>query len=83
MAMSLEHSPSRARKHARPADALPDDDEVLSLAEWRALNKLSARTAARILAGPKAKRPIITQLSERRYGVTRRNNREWQARRAR
>lgn len=70
--MSMEHSPVNL-----------DDDEVLTIEEWRQLNKLSARTAARILARPPDQRPVITQLSERRNGITRRANRLWQQSRAR
>lgn len=80
--MSLEHSLTRTHKTAGVPSS-PDDDEVMTLAEWRATNNLKPRTAARILAGPKDQRPVLTQLSERRYGITRRNNRLWQQSRAR
>jgi hypothetical protein len=82
--MSLEHAPECTK--LRGLAQLPtyeNDDEVLTFAEWCKLNKISARTGRRILAGPKSKRPIITWLSERRMGVTRGNNRRWQESRAR
>jgi hypothetical protein len=86
--MSLEHTTTRSHRRAPRSQAseitsLPDDHEVLTIAEWRAINKIKPRTAARILAGPPDQRPVITQMSERRYGITRRNNRIWQASRAR
>jgi hypothetical protein len=60
---------------------IDDDDAVLTFREWCALNGISPRTGRRILAGGNA--PIVTQLSEKRIGVTRGNNRAWQASRAR
>jgi len=80
--MSLEHSPARGRT-LRAQHPFPDDDEVLSIEEWRLLNNLSPRTAARILAGPKHERPVIVMLSARRRGITRGNNRRWQESRSR
>jgi hypothetical protein len=80
--MSLEHSPARQGLASTKAfEALPDDDQVLTIREWRALNKLSARTATRILASDHG--PEVLQLSPRRLGVTRRANRAWQASRVR
>jgi hypothetical protein len=69
-----------ARRAALP---IHSDDEVLTFTEWCALNGFSPRTGRRILDGPKSQRPIITWLSERRIGITRGNNRAWQASRAR
>jgi len=64
-------------------DAL-EDDRVLTLAEWRKLNALPERSARRILKdSDSAKRPVLTQLSQRRYGITVANNRRWQESRAR
>jgi hypothetical protein len=61
-----------------------NDDMVLTREEWRVLNGLSERQARRILnEGDPAERPKITRLSERRDGITVRNNRIWQAARAR
>jgi hypothetical protein len=82
--MSLEHVPQRGKRSKqleRLVPAFADDDEVLTFAEWRDLNKLSERTARRIIASPDG--PVVTQLSARCIGVTRRNNRLWQAARAR
>jgi hypothetical protein len=54
----------------------PDDDEVLPFLEWCKLNNISERTGRRILASPD--RPVVTQLSPHRIGITRGNNRRWQ-----
>ena len=55
-----------------PAD---DDDAVLTFREWCALNGFSPRTGRRILDAPGG--PVVTQLSARRIGITRGNNRKW------
>jgi hypothetical protein len=81
--MSLREAERRRRQHNQYAadQRLPDDDEVLTFAEWCRLNKVSPRTGRRILASPNS--PIVTQLSDKRFGITRGNNRRWQAARAR
>ena len=64
--------------------ALPatlNDHHVLTFKQWVALNNISARTGRRILAAPGG--PVITRLSERRFGITVANNRRSQASRAR
>jgi hypothetical protein len=66
--MTLEHS---------------DDDEVLTIPQWAKLNTFSLSTAYRILNGPKDQRPEITQLSDKRIGITRGANRRWLKKRAR
>lgn len=60
---------------------LPDDDEVLSFPDWCRLNNIGIRTGRKIRA--EGKGPVITAISDRRIGVTKRNNRIWQAQRAR
>jgi hypothetical protein len=87
--MSLEHAPSKRNKGARRSTenaaaelpALPDDDEVLTFKEWCALNKISIRNGRRVISLPGG--PVVTQLSERRIGITRGNNRRWQQAHAR
>jgi hypothetical protein len=60
------------------------DDQVLTFSEWRQINHLPERTGRRILNDPDPKnRPVVTQLSAKRWGVTVRHNREWQNSRAR
>jgi hypothetical protein len=80
--------PKNKNKPRRQAQLSPQlalrltiDDCVLTLEEWRVVNNFSPRTAQRILHGSNP--PIITDLSAQRQGVTVRNNRAWQASRAR
>ena len=85
--MTLHEIERRARQRRASLNArwahmpVNDDDAVLTFAEWCALNGFSLRTGRRILASGNG--PIITQLSAKRIGVTRGNNRAWQASRAR
>jgi hypothetical protein len=58
-----------------------DDDAVLTLVEWAALNGISLRVARSIIASDKG--PVITRLSARRLGVSRKAHREWLETRAR
>jgi hypothetical protein len=69
------------RQQQRTHQRLPDDDEVLSFAQWCLINNLSERNGRRILGAPGG--PVVTQLSERRIGITRGNNRAWQKTRER
>jgi hypothetical protein len=55
--------------------------QVLTLFEWAQLNRISVRTARRIIASGNG--PTITQLSTHRVGITIANNAAWQAARAR
>jgi hypothetical protein len=71
---------SRKPQRQQPLDHPESDDQVLSFAEWCALNRISERTGRRIIKSDNA--PVITWLTERMYGVTRGNNRRWQAQRA-
>ena len=58
-----------------------DDDKVLTFAEWCEINRIGKRTGRRIIKAPGG--PVVTQLSERRIGITVGNNRRWQESRAR
>jgi hypothetical protein len=58
-----------------------DDNQVLTFREWCLLNSLSERNGRRILKTGTG--PRVVQLSARRFGITVRANREWQASRAR
>jgi hypothetical protein len=78
------------RKARRPAPAVRpfslagfenDDNRVLSFRQWCILNGISARAGRRILASGNG--PTVTQLSDRRIGITIRANREWQEARER
>jgi hypothetical protein len=52
-----------------------DDNLIYTFREWCAVNKISPRTGTRILAGPNG--PVVTRLSARRIGITRKNNAQW------
>jgi hypothetical protein len=69
----------RSRQSAR--DRAIDDDWVMSFAEWCRVNGFSLATGRRLRKAGRG--PVFTQLSDRRIGVTVRNNRVWQASRAR
>jgi hypothetical protein len=79
----------RAKKLHRPGKSRAlailtshnDDDAILTFAEWCSLNRISQRQGRRILKAPGG--PVITQLSVHRIGISRRNNRAWQASRER
>jgi len=88
--MSLRENERRQRQRRQsrvrvPDDLdlppLPDDNEVLSFPDWCRLNAISTRTGRKLKADGKG--PVITAISDRRIGVTKRNNRIWQVRRAR
>jgi hypothetical protein len=57
------------------------DDRCLTFREWCQLNGIGERTGRRILASGNG--PTVTQLTDKRIGITVRANREWQASRAR
>lgn len=77
----LDHAPQRQHKTARIVPAFADDDEVLTFKAWCSLNAISSKTGRRILAGQTP--PTVTKLTDRKIGITRRNNRIWQESRAR
>jgi len=56
-------------------------NQILTLFEWAQLNRISVRTARRIIAGGDG--PVVTQLSSQRIGISVANNAAWQAARAR
>jgi predicted DNA-binding transcriptional regulator AlpA len=58
-------------------DANIDDDRVLSFLQWCELNGFSRSTGQRIIAAGNG--PRFIKLSEKRIGVTRGENRRWQA----
>jgi hypothetical protein len=71
-----------AQRHVMLRDRIRgDDDEILTVEEWCLINKLSPRTGHDILNGPDG--PVVIQLSPRRIGVRRGDNRRWQESRAR
>jgi hypothetical protein len=58
-----------------------DDNRVLSFSQWCELNGFSRATGQRVMRSGSG--PTITQLSDRRIGITIANNAAWQASRAR
>jgi hypothetical protein len=52
-----------------------DDDAVLTFKEWCAVDGFSERQGRRILTGGTG--PVVTRISDRRIGISRRNNRAW------
>jgi hypothetical protein len=82
--MSIDPFEPRLRNSGSSLDPpllLSHDDQVLTFAEWCALNRISKRTGRRILKAPGG--PVVTHLTEKKIGVTIGNNRRWQATRAR
>jgi hypothetical protein len=61
--------------------ALANPNQVLTFFEWCQLNRISTRTGRRILASGTG--PAVTQLAEKRIGITLANNARWQASRCR
>jgi hypothetical protein len=72
---------TRAEKRQLRQRLVEDNDAVLTFKEWCALNSLSERQGRRILKSGNG--PTITALSDRRIGISRKHNIEWQVRRAR
>ena len=70
--MSLQET---ERRRIQRAHAL-DENLIYTFREWCAINKISPRTGARILAGSDG--PVVTRLSPRRIGISRGNNARWQ-----
>jgi len=71
----LSEQTSRQRPSERDC-AAPDDDRVMSFREWCGVNGFSVATGRRLRKAGKA--AAFTQLSDRRVGVTVRDNRAWQ-----
>ena len=69
--------------HQSDPDALAralDDQRVMTIAQWAKVNGFSIWTGQRLLKAGKG--PVVTQISDRRIGITVRNNRAWQESRA-
>jgi hypothetical protein len=84
--MTITEQERRAAQH-RQSDPVRDREiefnqfRVLTFAQWCALNGISPATGRRLLKSGKG--PVVTQLSDRRIGISVRANAEWQAARAR
>ncbi len=79
--MTFQELQRGSRQSARDQALDPDDNRVLSFAQWCALNGISFATGRRLINAGKG--PSIIQLSPRRIGITVRDNRLWQASRMR
>jgi hypothetical protein len=77
--MSLRDAEQQRRRHER--DRALDDQRVMTIPQWAEVNGFSIWTAQRLLKAGKG--PVITQISDRRIGITVANNRKWQAARER
>jgi hypothetical protein len=53
-----------------------DDQRVMTIAQWAQVNGFSIWTGQRLLKAGKG--PVVTQISDRRIGITVQNNRRWQ-----
>jgi predicted site-specific integrase-resolvase len=65
----------------RPLSRALDDQRVMTIREWCEVNGFSWDTGRRLRRAGKG--PTITQLSDRRIGVTIADNRRWQQGRSR
>jgi hypothetical protein len=77
--MSLREAERQRRQQER--DRAVDDQRVLTIAQWCEVNGFSLDTGRRLIKAGKG--PVITQISDRRIGVTIGNNRHWQQSRER
>ena len=57
-----------------------DDQRVMTIAQWAKVNGFSVWTGQRLIKAGKG--PVVTQVSDRRVGITVRSNRVWQESRA-
>jgi predicted site-specific integrase-resolvase len=62
-------------------DRALDDARVMTIGQWCEVNGLSRWTGERLIRAGKG--PVITQVSDRKIGVTVANNRRWQKSRER
>jgi predicted site-specific integrase-resolvase len=77
--MNLREAERQRRQQER--DRAVDDQRVLTIAQWCEVNGFSLDTGRRLIKAGKG--PVITQISDRRIGVTVGNNRHWQQSRER
>jgi predicted site-specific integrase-resolvase len=77
--MTLREAEQQRRQSER--DRALDDMRVMTLRQWCEVNGFSWHTGLRLIKAGKG--PKITQISDRRIGVTVANNRAWQKSRER
>ena len=68
---------NRTTRLRNERDRALDDQRVMTIPQWAEVNGFSIWTAQRLIKAGKA--PPITQISDRRIGITVANNRKWQA----
>jgi predicted site-specific integrase-resolvase len=71
----------REQERRSERDRALDDHRVMTIKQWFEVNGFSEKTGRRLLKAGKG--PVITQISDRRIGVTVASNAKWQASRAR
>jgi hypothetical protein len=71
----------RRRLQTEERDRALDDQRVMTKRQCAEINSISVWTLDRLIKAGKG--PVITQISDRRIGVTIGNNRKWQASRER
>ena len=76
--MSLRETEQHPRNER---DRALDDQRVMSISQWCEVCNFSVWTGKRLIKAGKG--PVITQISDRRIGITVGNNRKWQASRER
>jgi hypothetical protein len=69
------------QRHQSERDRAVDDQRVLTISQWCVVNNFSIDTGRRLIKAGKG--PVITQISDRRIGITAGNNRKWQQSRER
>jgi hypothetical protein len=72
---------SRQSNPAQDREIGLNQHQIIKFVDWCRLNEISVATGRRILKSGKG--PVVTQLSDRRIGISVRANAEWQAARAR
>jgi predicted site-specific integrase-resolvase len=77
--MTLREAEQQRRQSER--ERAFDDQRVMTIPQWCEINGFSWHTGRRLIKAGKG--PIITQISDRRIGVTVGNNRAWQKSRER
>jgi hypothetical protein len=77
--MSLREA--EQQRHRDERDRALDDQRVMTIDQWCVVNGFSIWTGKRLIKAGKG--PKITQISDRRIGITVANNRRWQQSRER
>jgi hypothetical protein len=79
--MTVREIDQQCRQSEHHRDRAFDDQRVMTIGQWCEINGFSIWTGQRLLKAGKG--PVITQISDRRIGITVANNRAWQKARER